>query len=127
MIVNLIEEGISLAPISRASGIPVERLVALNVDRSTPVATAEELSGYSARLALRAIQEGMRLLDEGDMATKVRLITSISGFPLRRMQTDQGAAIETMRDLFADIMTGGATTVDDPAEDDVTEDAPKTS
>jgi 5-enolpyruvylshikimate-3-phosphate synthase len=125
MIVALIEEGVSLAPISRATGIPVDELAALPCARSTPVADAEELSRVSTRLAMRALQEGLRILAEGEAATRVRLITSIAGHPLRKMQTDQSAAQEEMKRMFDAIMSGGAV-IDDGDEpgEDVDEDRP---
>ena len=125
MIIALIEEGVSLGPISRATGIPVDRLAELPVARSTPVASAEELSLTSTRLAMRALQEGLRILDEGDTASRIRLITSIAGHPLRRMQTNQGKAMEEMQAMLRTILTGG--TEMEPGEvvdDDVDEDGP---
>ncbi len=125
MIIALIEEGVSLGPISRATGIPVDRLAELPVARSTPVATAEELSLTSTRLAMRALQEGMKILDEGDVPSRIRLITSIAGHPLRRMQTNQGKAMEEMQAMLRTILTGGTEMApDDQDPDDTAEDGP---
>jgi hypothetical protein len=74
---------------------------------------------------MRALQEGLRILDEGDTASRIRLITSIAGHPLRRMQTNQGKAMEEMQAMLRTILTGG--TEMEPGEvvdDDVDEDGP---
>jgi hypothetical protein len=121
MIVSLIEQGVSLAPIARATGIPVDRLAELPVARSTPVATNEELSQTSTRLAMRALEEGLRILDEGDTASRIRLITSVAGHPLRRMQTNQGKAVEEMKAMLRTILTGGSEMPPDEQDIDDTE------
>lgn len=109
-----------MAPISRATGIPVDDLAGLPVSRKTKVADAEELGQMAAMLAWRALEEGFGILDEGSVPAKVRLITSIASHPLRRMQTDTSKAMGALRALLDQVMTGGELDEDDV--DDVTED-----
>ena len=115
----------SLAPISRASGIPVDELEQAvsgipGLTRSTRVATAEELGQMAAKLAYRALEEGMRMLDEGSDANRLRLITAIASHPLRRMQTDTSKQFAAMQDLLDTILLGGE--VMDEEDEEISED-----
>lgn len=118
---RLIEEGVSLAPLARASGISLEELEQLPVARRSKVADAEELGQAAARLAWRAVQEGERLLDEGSEASRIRLITAITGHPLRRMQTDTSKTQAALQTLLEQILYGGSPLPDEPEEGDDTE------
>ena len=119
LVIALIEEGVSLAPIARATGLSIEDLAALPVGRRRNVADAEELGQMAAMLAWRALEDGMRILDEGSEAAKIRLITSIAGHPLRRMQTDTSKTLGALRGLLAEILAGGDPVIDEEEVDDV--------
>jgi hypothetical protein len=111
LIVRLLEEGVSLSPISRASGIAIEDLEGAvagipGLSRSTRVATADELGQMAAKLAYRALEEGMRMLDEGTDTSRLRLITALSQQPMRRMQTDTSGQLNAMRRLLDTILLG---------------------
>lgn len=126
LIVRLLEEGVSLAPISRASAIPIDDLEGAvagipGLSRSTRVASADELGQKAAKLAYRALEEGMRMLDEGNDSSRLRLITALAQQPMRRMQTDTSDQLAAMRKLLDTILLGGELADDG---DDVGMDAP---
>ena len=73
----------------------------------------------AAKLAYRALEEGMRMLDEGNESLRLRLITALSQQPMRRMQTDTSEQFAAMRGLLDQILTGGGGFTDD-GEDDAT-------
>jgi hypothetical protein len=120
LIIKLIEEGVSLAPLARASGIDIEELAALPVKRRSVVATAEELSQFAAEVAYRVLEEGQRLLDEGNETIRLRMVTSLAGLPLRRMATDQSKQLNAMHGLLDTILLGADP--EDDEEDDTEED-----
>lgn len=124
LIVRLLEEGVSLAPISRASGIAVEDLEGAvagipGLSRSVRVASADELGQLAAKLAYRALEEGMRMLDEGNDSIRLRLITALSQQPMRRMQTDTSDQLNAMRKLLDTILLGGEVADEEGADEDV--------
>lgn len=107
IVVRLIEEGVSLAPISRATGIDVDDLRKLPVARTATVLSAEELGQKAGQVANRALDEALRILDEGSETSRIRLISAVASFPLRRMQTDSSKQLEQMQQLLSRILTGG--------------------
>lgn len=111
--VRLIEEGVSLAPISRATGIPIDDLAKLDVARKSEILSSDEIGQKAGKLANRALDEGMRILDEGTEATKLRLITSIAAHPLRRMQTDTSEQFNEMKTILETILMGPEGSIDD--------------
>lgn len=64
-------------------------------------------------LAYRALEEGLRMLDEGNETVRVRLVSSLAGLPLRRMQTDQSKQLGAMKGLLEQILLG-----EDPEDDE---------
>lgn len=89
----------------------------LPVARKASVLSAEELGQKAGMLANRALEEGMRILDEGSETAKIRVITAIANHPLRRMQTDTSKQQEAMKSLLDQILMGGAVVEDDDAGD----------
>jgi hypothetical protein len=84
------------------------------------VATHEELGQMAAEVAYRVLEEGHRLLDEGNETIRLRMVTSLAGLPLRRMATDQSKQLNAMHGLLDTILLGAETEEDD--EDDTEED-----
>lgn len=119
------EEGVALQQIARASGLPVDALERLEVPGAqVRVPTDEELGQRAAKLAMKALVEGEKILESGDPASRVRLILGLSQHPMRRMTTDQGEQSERMQLLLERILSGGTVIDDDdePTAEDATED-----
>lgn len=68
--------------------------------------SGDELGQEADKVAKRALDEAMRILNEGSEVNKIRLITSILGHPLRRMQTDSSAQVAQMQGLLEQMLLG---------------------
>jgi len=75
----------------------------------------------AAMVAYRTLEEGFRLLDEGNETIRLRMVTSLAGLPLRRMATDQSKQLNAMLGMLDTILLG-AEPEDDDDDDDTEED-----
>ena len=103
---KLLAKGLSPASIANLLDVDLAYIVSLSgtVVRETPTTDTDELTTSMSQYAVRAFQEGMRLLDEGNVAIKARLIQGAMGHTLRFLQTQSPKELDELRVEMSDIL-----------------------
>ncbi|MGI0133618.1 MAG: hypothetical protein ACREBW_01500 [Candidatus Micrarchaeaceae archaeon] len=119
ILIKLLAAGVSVSTISNALDLDSDYIQSLSPRRSLYMAESEELAEAMHKLAWRAYEEGMRILDEGTPAMRLRMVTSIQSASLRLLGSQDPHQFEELRSelrgLIAGIGGDNATILSEPA------------
>lgn len=121
VIQQLLGKGMPPATVAMALDIPLELVQEYATARTTRTTDAEELTTAMNQFAWRAFDEGMRLLDEGTPAIKVRLISGAMGHTLRLLNAQSPKELEETRAELSSLLHAVST---DDTQDSIYADFP---
>lgn len=113
---RLLAKGLSPVDIANLLDLDLADIVAISgtVDRDTPTTDTDQLTTAMSQYAVRAFMEGMRLLDEGTIPVKLRLIQGAMSHTLRFLQTQSPKELDELRVEMSDILHSVSTDDTEP-------------
>lgn len=102
---RLLEGGYDPTTLATTLGVPIDDVIALLPPERQKIAAADaQLQLAMRQLAWRTIEEAMRILDEGAIPLKLKLIQKLSGDLARAIAVSDKDDLEDLRSDFATLM-----------------------